>query len=216
MLTTTFGPEQAKAFAKAAPFPHIVIDNLWPDSLLTAINAEFPAVDDPRWITYPDEKERGKKAGDTRMWGPATYEFFDAARSPEACTALEALTGISPLTADDIGGGMHETGEGGRLEMHRDFNVHPALPLERRLNMLVFLAQGWDPSWGGTLHLGKNREVPAVPAWNRTVIFACGPDSWHGHPDPIVGDHLRRSLACYYYAPLRNETAEAHSTIWRP
>lgn len=211
---TTLGPEHAAAFAAAEPFPHLVVDNLWPDSLLSAIDAEFPPADDRRWITYPDAKERGKKAGDRRMWGEATRGFFDAARSPDACTMLELLTGIEPLTADDIGGGMHETGEGGRLAMHVDFNVHPTLPLERRLNMLVFLSRDWDPAWGGTLYLGEQREVSVVPAWNRTVIFATGETSWHGHPEPVIGDHLRRSLACYYYAPLRAETASAHSTVW--
>lgn len=211
---TTLGPEHAARFAAAEPFPHLVVDNLWPDSLLTAIDAEFPPADDHRWITYPDAKERGKKAGDRRMWGEATRGFFDAARSPDACTMLELLTGIEPLTADDVGGGMHETGEGGRLAMHVDFNVHPTLPLERRLNMLVFLSRDWDPAWGGTLYLGEQREVSVVPAWNRTVIFATGETSWHGHPEPVIGDHLRRSLACYYYAPLRAETASAHSTVW--
>ncbi|MFD9223829.1 2OG-Fe(II) oxygenase [Streptomyces sp. NPDC060064] len=212
---TTLGQAEADRFAAAEPFPHLVVDGLWPNSLLAAIDAEFPAANDPRWITYPDEKERGKKAGDSYMWGPATRGFFDAARGDEACAMLELLTGIGPLTADDIGGGMHETGEGGRLDMHVDFNVHPTLPLERRLNMLVFLSRDWDPAWGGVLYLGKDREVEVVPAWNRTVIFATGERSWHGHPDPVVGEHLRRSLACYYYAPLRPETAEAHSTVWR-
>ncbi|MCX5365960.1 2OG-Fe(II) oxygenase [Streptomyces sp. NBC_00124] len=211
---TTLGPEHAARFAAAEPFPHLVVDNLWPDSLLAAIDAEFPPADDRRWITYPDAQERGKKAGDRHMWGEATRGFFDAARSPDACAMLELLTGIEPLTADDIGGGMHETGDGGRLAMHVDFNVHPTLPLERRLNMLVFLSRDWDPAWGGTLYLGEQREVAVVPAWNRTVIFATGETSWHGHPEPVAGDHLRRSLACYYYAPLRAETAGAHSTVW--
>jgi hypothetical protein len=211
---TTLGAEHAAQFAAASPFPHLVVDGMWPEILLASIDAEFPAAGDPRWITYPDEKERGKKAGDARMWGPATRGFFDAARGPEACRMLELLTGIGPLTADDIGGGMHETGEGGRLAAHVDFNVHPSLPLERRINMLVFLSRDWDPAWGGTLYLGEQQEVAVVPAWNRTVIFATGETSWHGHPEPVVGDHLRRSLACYYYAPLRAETADAHTTVW--
>jgi hypothetical protein len=46
------------------------------------------------------------------------------------------------------------------------------------------------------------------------VLFACGPESWHGHPEPIVGEHWRKSLAVYYYAPLREDTAAPHTTIW--
>lgn len=201
-------------FEAATPFPHAVIDDLWPADQLRACAAEFPPGDDPRWTTYPDPKEYGKRAGEERMWGPATKAFFEMARSEMVCRQLEELTGIGPLTADDIGGGMHMTGEGGRLAMHRDFNVHPTLPLERRLNLLVFLNEEWQREWGGTLYLGAEREVAVDPLFNRTVVFACGPESWHGHPDPIVGEHWRRSLAVYYYAPLRAETATPHTTIW--
>ncbi|HMG62444.1 MAG TPA: 2OG-Fe(II) oxygenase [Streptosporangiaceae bacterium] len=210
----TLPPGAAARFAAAAPFPHLVLDGAWDPDLLDAINAEFPPAADPRWVTYPDPKEFGKKAAGPNAWGEVTRGFFDEARSPEACKALEALTGIGPLTADDIGGGLHETGQGGRLAAHVDFNVHPSLPLERRINMLVFLNRDWDPAWGGTLYLGEHQEVAVVPEFNRTVIFATGGTSWHGHPDPIVGDHLRRSLALYYYAPLRAETGDAHTTIW--
>lgn len=213
-LTRLEDAATAKQFAAAEPFPHLVHDDLWDPDLLRAAAAEFPPGDDHRWTTYPDPKERGKRAGDSRMWGPATRQFFETARSAETCAVLEKLTGIANLTADDVGGGMHMTGEGGRLATHRDFNVHPTLPLERRLNMLVFLNDEWDPARGGVLYLGVEREVGVLPLFNRTVIFACGAESWHGHPDPIVGDHWRRSLACYYYAPMRPETAAAHTTLW--
>jgi hypothetical protein len=203
-------------FTAAEPFPHIVIDGLWPADELRGAAAEFPPGDDHRWITYPDPKEYGKRAGDARLWGPDTRRFFDVARSAATCRRLEELTGIGPLAADDIGGGMHMTGPGGRLETHVDFNVHPSLPLERRLNMLVFLNDEWERDWGGVLYLGQEREVEVLPLFNRTVIFACSDESWHGHPDPIVGERWRRSLACYYYAPLRAETGPAHTTVWRP
>ncbi|MFD4830117.1 2OG-Fe(II) oxygenase [Streptomyces uncialis] len=201
-------------FAAAAPFPHIVLDRWWSPDLLRAARAEFPPGDDPRWTTYPDPKEYGKRAGDARMWGPATTEYFRRAHSEAMCSAMEVIAGTGPLTPDDAGGGMHMTGEGGRLAMHRDFNRHPTLPLERRLNMLTFLNDTWDRSWGGVLYLGAQREVEVLPSFGRTVIFECGPDSWHGHPDPVTGDHWRRSLACYYYAPLRDTTAPEHSTVW--
>jgi hypothetical protein len=202
------------AFQNAAPFPHAVLDDLWDPELLRACAAEFPPGHDPRWTTYPDPKEYGKRAGDSRIWGPAAKQFFELARSAATCRTLEELTGIGPLTADDLGGGMHMTGEGGRLALHRDFNRHPTLPLERRLNLLVFLNPEWEREWGGVLYLGAEREVEVLPLFGRTVVFACGPESWHGHPEPIVGEHWRRSLACYYYAPLREETTAPHTTIW--
>ena len=213
-MNLTYPAAGRTQFTDAAPFPHLVLDDLWGPDLLRDCAAEFPPGDDPRWTTYPDPKEYGKRAGDSRMWGPATKQFFEQARSQATCRTLEELTGISPLTADDLGGGMHMTGKGGRLAMHRDFNRHPTLALERRLNLLVFLNEQWEREWGGVLYLGREREVEVLPLFGRTVLFACGPESWHGHPDPIVGGHWRRSLACYYYAPVREETAAAHSTVW--
>jgi hypothetical protein len=207
-------PDLRESFQAAAPFPHAVVDGLWDPDQLRACAAEFPPGDDSRWATYPDPKEYGKRAGDSRMWGPATKQFFEQARSADTCRLLEEWTGIGPLTADDLGGGMHMTGEGGRLALHRDFNRHPSLPLERRLNLLVFLNEVWEREWGGVLYLGREREMEVLPLFGRTVLFACGPESWHGHPEPIVGEHWRRSLAVYFYAPLRAETAPSHSTVW--
>ena len=142
----------AEQFQQAAPFPHIVIDGLWDNEQLEEIATEFPEPSDPRWVTYPDPKERGKRCGGPNMWGPETQLWFNEMCLFDTSRQLEALTGICPLTPDDIGGGMHMTTEGGRLASHVDFNIHPTNPeLERRINLLVFLNPGWKREWGGTL-----------------------------------------------------------------
>lgn len=201
------------------PFPHVVVHDMWDTSLLRLVRDEFPEPSDPRWITYPAPEERGKRAGAENCWGPTTRRFIESLRSAEMCDWLTTLTGIEDLTPDTIGGGMHMTTEGGRLEMHVDFNVHPVLPLERRLNLLVFLEEAWDETFGGTLYLGEDREVAVLPLINTTVIFETSDHSWHGHPEPIGEPEAyvrRRSIAVYYYAPLREETGPAHTTIWKP
>lgn len=213
MLTTL--PTTPAEWEATEPFPHLVVDGLWDPSTLQEAAEEFPDPRDPRWTTYPDPKEYGKRAGGPNCWGPATRQIIAHARSRQVCKVLEAATGIGPLTADAIGGGMHMTGEGGRLASHVDFNIHPDNPsLERRLNLLVFLNPGWQSEWGGVLYLGGHREVEVQPEFNRTVLFATSDKSFHGHPDPIVGDHLRKSIAVYYYAPVRETTRTAHTTIW--
>jgi Rps23 Pro-64 3,4-dihydroxylase Tpa1-like proline 4-hydroxylase len=192
-----FTDEQRGQFAAAQPFPHLVVDGLWRDDELHGIAGEFPPLSDPRWQQYTNERERGKRAG-----------------GPHVAAALEHLTGIHPLIADELGGGMHLTGEGGRLGIHTDFQRHPDLPdLQRRINMLVFLSPDWRREWGGVLYLGADREVEIVPAWNRTVIFATSNMSWHGHPDPIVGNHTRMSLALYFYSPA-DDGDLADTTAW--
>jgi hypothetical protein len=203
-----------------APFPHTVVKDLWDPEVLRRVREEFPDPDDPRWITYPAPEERGKRAGAENCWGPQTSAFIEQLRSQVMCDWLTMITDIGPLTPDTIGGGMHMTTMGGRLERHVDFNVHPSLPLERRLNVLVFLEDDWDPAWGGMLELGEVGDptgCAVAPVLNTTVVFECSDHSWHGHPVPIAHPSVRRrSIAVYYYAPLREETGEAHTTIWKP
>lgn len=196
------------------PFPHAIADGLWDQARLEAAADEFPPPPDPRWVTYPQPQERGKRAGGPEMQGPLVKALMAELASVTQKDWLEELTGIEGLVPSALGGGMHMTGTGGRLAMHRDFNVEPSTGLERRLNVLLFLNPEWDPAWGGVLYLGKDQQVSVLPLMNRTVVFECGQDSWHGHPEPVEEDHWRKSLACYWYAPPRGPLA-SHSTIWQ-
>jgi hypothetical protein len=194
------------------PFPHSVTDGLWDDDRLREAAAEFPSPGDPSWKLYQADHESGKREGSNPVgWGPVTAGLLDDMMS--MAPLLEKVTGLISLTGDTYGGGMHMTGNGGYLSMHRDFNVHPGTRMERRLNFLVYLNEEWDRNWGGSLYLGEHRDIEVLPVMNRTAIFECTPRSWHGHPDPIKGAHWRKSLACYFYGPPRSELT-ANSTIW--
>ena len=196
------------------PFPHAIADGLWPLDRLEAAAAEFPPPVDPRWVTYPQPQEWGKRCGGPEMQGPVVRGLMAELAGAAQKAWLEELTGIEGLVPSAVGGGMHMTGDGGRLAMHRDFNVLPGTILERRLNVLLFLNAEWEREWGGVLYLGKDRQVEVLPVMNRMAVFECGPDSWHGHPEPVTGDHWRKSLACYWYAAPRGPL-DSHSTIWQ-
>jgi hypothetical protein len=195
------------------PFGHAVIDGLWEPEVLQAAAAEFPAPESSAWITYGEDHERGKQEGsDPRWWGPVTKTTL--LKMQNWAPHWAKLAGITEeLTGDTNGGGMHQTGPGGRLAMHRDFSFHPQTGLERRLNLLVFLNPWWDREWGGTLYLGQHQEVAVLPVLNRTVLFECSAESWHGHPEPVTGGHFRKSLACYFYSQPRGGVPH-HGTAW--
>lgn len=198
------------------PFPHLVLDDLWPEDVLQAIVDEFPDPDHPAWKTYGDPRERGKMCCDRpEQWGPRVAAMMSSLTSTSFCEVLSTVTGIGGLVGDVIGGGMHMTGAGGRLGMHVDFNRHPRTGWDRRLNLLVFLNRQWCAEWGGSLLLGRDEaQTRILPLFNRTVVFETSDTSWHGHPEPIVGGRWRRSIACYYYAPPRDADERSHSTRW--
>ena len=99
--------------------------------------------------------------------------------------------------------------------MHTDFRINEKLKLQRRLNVIVYLNDDWNPEWGGALVLKdpsqKIREE-IFPDNNKMLIMETTDTSFHGHPDPLnVPDNTtRRSLALYYY------TASEHIMVEVP
>lgn len=191
------------------PFTHWVA-SLVDDVTVEAAIAEFPPSSDPRWHTFHAAHENNKSQH-PEPFGPATASLLERFTSPEFTVALEELTGIAPLQPDLLGGGCHQTSEGGHLDVHVDFNQHPSIPGWRRaLNLLVYLNPSWQPGDGGELELWDGAEARTVIEPTGAVLFPTGDHSWHGHPNPTK--KLRRSIAVYFFTPGAVE--RPHSTEW--
>ncbi len=192
------------------PFPHLVTDGYWDETLLTEVIGEFPPPTDRRWKRYQNDNE-GKLEGPPTMWGPATRQLFDQFR--DLCEPLSGTFGIPGLSMETIGGGYHLIPPGGRLNMHTDFNRSPDTNLYRRLNLLVFLNHGWSESDGGCLLLGADEDERIAPEFNRMVVFETSDRSWHGHPVP--NRRWRFSVAAYFFSPDPPPGyVGEHSTRW--
>lgn len=183
------------------PFWHCVIDDFFEDPISLA--REFPAKDDPCWFRYDNPLEVKQTCNDWHHFKPETYKAFSNLLSPGFNDMLQQLTGAE--VEPDLGlhgGGLHQHGRGGKLNVHLDYNIHPKLHLQRRLNLIVYLTPGWKPEWGGHLGLYKDPDtlVKAVePKFNRAIIFDTR-GSWHGLPAPLTcpQDVTRNSFAVYY------------------
>jgi hypothetical protein len=187
-----------------------VVDGWWDDDLLRAVLAEFPDPAAPGWRRYAGTNER-KLEGPPGLWGPRTRELF--ALMKERIPELEVAFGIPDLVMETIGGGYHCIEPGGYLQIHTDFNRSPRSGLYRRLNLLVYLNDGWnDP--GGHLELwDANPVVDVAPEFNRTVVFQTSDHSWHGHPRPT--EQWRRSVAAYFFTEEPPPGyRDDHSTVW--
>lgn len=207
-----------REFATAAPFPHLIVDDLFDQAVLDEVFAEFPDPSDARWKVYTGAEEAGKREGGRTLWGGVSRLLFDfLLHDPTWIRFLEDVAGIDRLVGSPIGGGYHCSVGGARLDSHVDFTRDPASGLFRRLNVLLFLNPSWRSEWGGVLELGTGEaKVEVLPTWNRLVVFQTSSRSWHGHPVPVAPGKVRRSAAVYYFTADAPEDFEGdHSTVWK-
>jgi len=216
----TIGEGLTRAYGNGDPFPHIVLDNFLDLDVLREVDRQFPQPEKGRF----DDSWSHLKTGYIldKIRSAYIQDLLSALNSAAFLVFLEKMTGIKGLVSDPrfTGGGLHETRRGGHLSIHADFNFHPITKLRRRLNLILFLNEDWNPDWGGGLELwdkAMTHKVKSVtPDLGRAVIFNTDSDSYHGHPDPLEApeDVTRRSIALYYYtAP--DALRLPHTTKWR-
>lgn len=214
-------------YRTAKPFPFFKIDNFLDDQAARQVVQSYPDYDAARAMgrEFNAMSERLKvQVTDAAKFPPAVKALSDELSSPEFLEKLEYVTGIPRLVNDEllIGGGMHITGSGGRLDVHVDFNLVEDRQLHRRLNILVYLNDPWQPSWGGNIELWDEEVRNCVqsfqPVFNRCVVFETTDKSYHG-VTPVTSPEgvLRRSFAAYYYTREAPEgwDGKRHSTVFR-
>jgi hypothetical protein len=201
------GQDGRAAYMGAQPYPHICLDHFWDAGVLSRVAVEFPELGGKGDVRFDDPNQRKLATRGEYRFGPETRALVHFLNSQPFLEFLSALTGIGGLIPDPyfIGGGFHEIRRGGFLKIHADFNRHPDLQLDRRINVLIYLNADWEEGWGGHFELWDREMTQCVqkflPVFNRMVIFNTTDVSYHGHPDPLTcpGERSRRSLALYYY-----------------
>ena len=232
MINFTVTEKEINEYRQAQPFPHIVIDDFLPPSLLNGVIDDFRNYNNWGWDNSNYSKDHQVKKffspwnndGDTTL--PInTKLILNYFNSPDVINMLEELTGIKGLIADPtlLGGGMHKIDSGGKLSIHADSRKHAISGNYRRLNLLVYLNKDWNKEWGGSLQLWDKDMTTMVqdiqPLFNRVVIFNTGADTYHGHPHPLNTPNgmSRISLALYYYTKENPDTEEnsVTSAVWK-
>jgi len=199
----------------ATPFPHIYFDKMFPSAITKRSSEEFPHhLAMPQlaegWGVWKDPNPQQYKKyflRDEEKMGPGTRSLIEHMRSRMFVSFLESLTGIPYLLPDPYlhGAGLHQISRGGFLSIHADFNRRESDGLFRRVNVFMFLNDGWDESWGGHLEFWDGNMTrcheKVLPLLNRLLIFSSAKDTMHGHPDPLMCpfDRYRQSIALYYY-----------------
>lgn len=214
------GAELAEAYASADPFPHTVIDNFLPQSMVELCLKHFPQKPDPDSMSFDRDQERYKTSYHPDYLAPELRALFYAFNSRPFIRVVENITGIKHLIPDPyfIGGGFHEIRTGGHLSVHADFNHHKPMDLERRVNMLIYLNEDWKAEHGGQLELWRtdmSEQVQSVvPLLNRCAMFTTTQASMHGNPQPIAHPEgrSRKSIALYFYTATWDESRANKTT----
>jgi len=223
--------ELAREFGNVQPFRHLVIDNFLTCEFCQSLIDDFPPFESGNFLNERGEPGRKSTQPDISRLG-AAYRRFDALMRDAAFLELMGkVTGIPGLLYDPdyVGGGTHESLNGGDLDLHIDFNFHPKRQWHRRLNLIVFLNPEWKSEWGGFLELHKDAWNPQpaltkriAPVANRAVLFETTENSWHGFTRVTLPEGRqgvsRRSLAVYFYTRERPalETSSPHATVYVP
>jgi Rps23 Pro-64 3,4-dihydroxylase Tpa1-like proline 4-hydroxylase len=212
-----FAADLAPLFADSLPFPHVVIDKLFPAETYAAISKAFPAPDSDIWKQPENAHTHNKRVTKRGPFDIKELLYDDQQRQiirefngAGFLHFLGLISGIHQLVPDPYlaEAGFHCSGNNGHLDIHADFSHHDRLDLERRINLIYFVNDEWQPGWGGELSLYDEALAPIAtihPAGNRAVVFQTGPTAYHGHPDPmrLPAGIWRRSIAMYYYTVPR-------------
>lgn len=211
----------------AKPFPNVCIDNFLDPAFAEQVRVSFPSLEEARRIgrAFSAVNEMNKvQVTDSSTFAEPVAELNRALASEELRALLSYAFEIPNLLADEklIGGGLHQTGPRGRLDVHVDFNLIRDRQLHRRLNILIYFNRDWHDDWGGNIELWDS-EVKVchhsfVPVFNRCIIFETNEISFHGVTAVRCPEgETRKSFAAYYYtreAPA-HWNGRFHTTVFR-
>lgn len=216
-----------KQIQSARYFPHFSIDDFLKEDFANEIYNSFPSYEDAlkngRRFSAINETRKVQVTNSDIFPGPLK-KLNDLLASDEFLNKLRYLFDLTTLEADPklVGGGIHQTDSGGRLDVHVDFNFIEDRELHRRLNLLLYFNKDWKEEYGGYLELWdpevKERIGYFEPRFNRLCGFVTNDISFHGvTPLKCPSGVVRKSFATYYYTKEAPQGWDGtkHSTIFK-
>jgi len=214
-----------RQFRQNKPYPHLHLSGFLDSDIAAEMAREFPGLETDAWTRYKHQNENKVGLTKRELFPPLLGDVVDELNSPAFVDWLSNVTGIPGLLADNSleGGGLHQSGPGGFLNVHTDFRTHHYHKnWRRRVNLIVYLNPDWDERWGGAIELWdsdvKRCVAKVPPLLNEALIFETNEISYHGFPEPLrcPEGQSRKSVALYYYTVDPNVTARSTNYRARP
>lgn len=209
-------------FLSGNPFEHVVIENFFDDNYAEKLLSNFPKPNDSKWFKYHNPIEK-KFAMNNFIDHPMYEELFSELQSDSMVNYMSQISDISNLEKDPLlhGAGIHYHSNGGKLDMHLDYSIHPVSKKERRLNLIIYMNKDWITEYHGDIQLWDTEFTGPVkriyPQFNRAILFKTSDISWHGLPDKITCPENigRKSIAIYYISEPRINLTQRFKATFR-
>ena len=201
-------------FINAEPFEHIIVPNFLSNDYAELIYKNFPVdIENDNWYKYNNPIEYKYASDNLKLMPKPLEQIFYLLSCKEIIEVFSNISGINNLEYDPYlhGAGIHVLSTGGKLDIHLDYEKHPYLNKERRLNIILYMNKDWKEEWNGDTQLwDKNMSKCIVKShvkFNTAIIFKTNETSWHGLPDPIKcpKNIFRKSIAYYYISSLESK-----------
>jgi hypothetical protein len=219
----------AEKFRISYPFNHVIIDNFFIPEVADKLSEEFPDYNDPTINNLKNPLENKRSNNHWDRFPPCTYRAFMEFGNEKMLDVMRMMADSQYLVLDYglNGGGWHMHSKGGNNNVHLDYNLHPKMGMQRKLNIIVYLTKYWKKEWGGGLELWSHDSKTNQPKecvkvvdniFNRAIIFDTTQNSWHGLPTPIdcPEGFVRKSIAAYYLQPAPATTEKRVRALFAP
>jgi len=214
----------AQKFQENKPYKHLYFEHFLGDDIALAMAREFPRHTEQAWTEYKHVNENKAGLHVREKLPDLIGKVIDEFNSPRFVAFLSKLTGIEGLMADETieGGGIHQGGRGGFLNVHLDYTMHRTRPnWRRRCNLLVYLNEGWKEEWGGNIDFWEpdmSAVAGSYPTFLNTALVFSTPGALHGYPEPLTcpENDSRKSIQLYYYTfdDSHSSTSVPHATAY--
>jgi hypothetical protein len=218
-----------KNYKKNKPFNHCVCNNFFKKDFAKILSKEFPLYNDDIWHEYKNLLEVKRVCNNWNNFQKNTYIAFSLLNSQEFINTITNFSKINILYPDYglNGGGLHIHKNGGKLNHHLDYDIHPKLNKQRKINLLIYLTPNWKSNYGGKLgffsHNKKNNSPEKlikkiIPKFNRAVFFDTTQNSWHGLIDKVKTPKniCRTSFAIYYLTDIQSRGTGKSKALFAP
>lgn len=169
----------AQTYKQAAPYPHLVIDELFAPQILYYLLNEFLFRIDDRdtnWRITSDLRLESKTISRLSDFTRTFYFWLNSSYFVDVLTLIvdrqaSTLVGDPTLYGASLCGIL----PGGKLESKGNLITHPHLPLVCEFNLIICLNNSLNHNYPGQIelysHLNEDSKISYTPKFNRTLIL---------------------------------------------